>query len=103
MAIEKQLERGQSPINFPLNNAYIKVNDVQIRLNGKTPIRIDVSTYADIQSRQEENSQTVDKKSFNISFSEFIEKGNPTAFTIPEIKAAAYRYLKAIGITGKDV
>lgn len=106
MAIERSLERGQNENKFPYSSAYLKVHNVKLNISNPNPILqvwIDVLTYADAQSRQEENANTVNKEVFNCSLSDFIEKGNPIAFTIPEIKAAAYRYLKAIGITGIDV
>jgi hypothetical protein len=105
MAIERSLDRGQTEAKIPLPSAYMRVHNVKLILEGnpKLQVWIDVLTFGDAQARQEEKAMSINKEVFQCSLSDFVEKGNPVSFTVPEIKAAAYRYLKAIGITGKDV
>ncbi len=104
MAIEQKLTRDQNPARVVADAAYLRVEGVHIATAQKTnQVWIDTLTYGDLGARQYEGSQTIDKTRHTTTLADFIARGKPAGFTIPEIIAAAYRFLKAQGITGRDV
>ncbi len=104
MAIEMKLDRNQNGARLPLDAAYLRVEGVHIATaQRQNQVWIDTLTYGDLEARQAEGAQTLDKVRHMTTLSDFIARGAPTGFTIPEIIAAAYRWLKATGISGRDV
>jgi hypothetical protein len=108
MAIEMNIERGQLGVKYPYPKAYGKIEEVIIHTGAKDQVWIEWAIFGDQASRQESGSETIEKVRYTTTWSKFIEKagGPPTASAegfLDALKECAYRYLKGIGITGKNV
>ncbi len=102
MAIKRNLPREQTEIRATLPEAYCKIEFVEIRVGKKNEVTINLLTFADAAARADPSAVSVNKEKVVVSLVRFTAVGQPVAFTDPEIKAAAYRLIKAEGWAGED-
>ena len=89
MAIEINSDRNMNEVKFEFPNAYLKIQQVNIRGD---EVWINVNVYADKTSRQENNSISIYKVTEKCNLKDI----QITNFSEAGIKEACYNYLKTI-------
>lgn len=103
MAIKKSLSKDQTEIRLAVVDAYIKIHNIEIRLQKIDTVRINILVYADKDARMDPDAASINKEIMEINMDDFIKIGNPKSFNRDDIFNAAYRVLKEKGYNGEDV